>query len=71
MVLVDVGDDGGHFVKGVRVERLPAHHLGHAQWRVHVEAAEVVVDGQQLWRREEKRRRNSLVIAGKVVDTPF
>lgn len=52
VVLVDVRDDGGHFVNGVGEDGLAAHHLGHAQRRVHVEATEVVVDGQELrWRR--------------------
>lgn len=55
VILVDVGDDGGHFVDSVGEEGLAAHHLGHAQRRVHVEATKVIVDGQELrWRRAEE-----------------
>lgn len=48
VVLVDVGDDRGHFVESVGVEGLATHHLRHPQWRVHVQAAKVVVNGQEL-----------------------
>lgn len=48
VVLVDVGDDRGHFVESVGIERLAAHHLRHPQRCVHVEAAKVVINGQEL-----------------------
>lgn len=65
MVLVDVGDDGGHLVHGVREQRDAAHHLGHAQRRVHVQATEVVVDGQEL--QEETKR---LLVGLQVTQVP-
>lgn len=55
MVLVDVGNDGGHFINSVAEERLATHHLRHAQWRIHVEATKVIVNGQELqWRKRKE-----------------
>ena len=52
VVLVDIADDGCHFVNGVGEERLATHHLRHAQWRVHVQATKVIVNGQELqWKK--------------------
>ena len=51
VVLVDVGNDGGHFVIGLREQWNSAHHLGNPQRGVHIQSAEVVVDGQELERK--------------------
>lgn len=53
VVLVDVGNDWGHFVNGVRKERLASHHLRDAQWSIHVQATKVVVNGQELQGKQQ------------------
>lgn len=54
VVLVDVSDHRGHFVSGVREQWNPADHLGHPQRRVHIQSAEIIVDGQELYGSKEK-----------------
>lgn len=58
VVLVDIGDHWGHFVTGFREQRNPTDHLGHPERRVHIQSAEIVIDGQELY---EAKRQASLV----------
>lgn len=61
MVLVDITNDRRHFVNSIREERLATHHLRHTQWRIHVEATEVIIDGQELqWKRKSGKSGKKL-----------
>lgn len=53
VVLVHVGDNRHHLVLGLREQRNPTYHLRDAEWGVHIQTAEVVINGKELTTERE------------------
>lgn len=54
VVLVDVGDDGSHAVPVFCEDWDATHHFRHSQGSIHIQSAEVIINGKELKSKWEK-----------------